>query len=99
MSVDLAWLLASLPATPIRTALAIVVLVAALLILRGFALSKEPGRPATVGVGLMAGILNGSMGLVGPPVILFYFSATNGRREMRHCVRTTKNPAFLKYPG
>ena len=70
--------LANLPATPIRIALAIVVLVAAILILRGFALSKEPGRPATVGVGLIAGVLNGSMGIVGPPVILFYFSSPVG---------------------
>ena len=70
--------LASLPAAPIRLALAVVVLVAAVLILRGFALSKEPGRPATVGVGLMAGVLNGSMGIVGPPVILFYFSSPIG---------------------
>jgi len=70
--------LASLPATPVRIALAIVVLIAALLILRGFALSKEPGRPATVGVGIMAGVLNGSMGIVGPPVILFYFSSPIG---------------------
>ena len=70
--------LASLPATPIRLALAAVVLVAAVLILRGFELSREPGRPATVGVGLMAGVLNGSMGIVGPPVILFYFSSPIG---------------------
>ena len=67
--------LANLPATPIRMALAIVVFIAAILILRGFSLSKEPGRPATVGVGLMAGVLNGSMAIVGPPVILFYFSS------------------------
>ena len=70
--------LANVPATPVRMALAVVVLVAAILILRGFALSKEPGRPATVGVGLMAGVLNGSMGIVGPPVILFYFSSPVG---------------------
>ena len=70
--------LASLPATPIRIGLAVVVIIAAILILRGFALAKEPGRPATVGVGLMAGILNGSMGIVGPPVILFYFSSPIG---------------------
>ena len=70
--------LSTLPATPIRMALAVVVFVAAILILRGFALTKEPGRPATVGVGLMAGVLNGSMGIVGPPVILFYFSSPIG---------------------
>ena len=38
--------LANLPATPIRMALAIVVFIAVTLILRGFALSREPGRPA-----------------------------------------------------
>lgn len=70
--------LTRLPAAPIRIALAVVVLIAAVLILRGFALSKEPGRPATVGVGLMAGVLNGSMGIVGPPVILFHFSSPVG---------------------
>ena len=70
--------LTRLPAAPIRIALAIVVLIAAILILRGFSLSKEPGRPATVGVGFLAGILNGSMGIVGPPVILFYFSSPIG---------------------
>jgi len=67
--------LASLPADPIRMALAIVVLVAAVLILRGFALEREPGPRATLGVGATAGFLNGSMGIVGPPVILFYLSS------------------------
>ena len=70
--------LANLAATPIRLALAVVVFVAAVLILRGFALQRVPGPPATVGVGLMAGCLNGSMGIVGPPVILFYFSSPIG---------------------
>ena len=70
--------LANLPANPIRIALAIVVFVAAILILRGFALRHEPGKPATLGTGLAAGILNGSMGIVGPPVILFYFSSPIG---------------------
>ena len=70
--------LSSLPAAPIRMALAAVVFIAAFLILRGFALTKEPGRLATAGVGLMAGVLNGSMGIVGPPVILFYFSSPVG---------------------
>ena len=44
-------------------------------LLRGFALEREPGRPATFGVGFAGGVLNGSMGIVGPPVILFYFSS------------------------
>ncbi len=68
----------SMPSAPIRMALAAVVFVAAILMLRGFALAKEPGRLATTGVGLLAGTLNGSMGIVGPPVILFYFSSPIG---------------------
>ncbi len=70
--------LASLPATPIRLALALVVFIAAILILRGFSLQKIPGKAGTVSVGLAAGLLNGSMGIVGPPVILFYFSSPIG---------------------
>ena len=70
--------LSNLPSTPIRLGLAIVVFAAAILILRGFALRNEPSVPATVGVGLAAGTLNGSMGIVGPPVILFYFSSPAG---------------------
>ncbi len=70
--------LSHLPADPIRIGLAVVVFAAAILILRGFVLKHEPGRAATVGVGAMAGVLNGSMGVVGPPVILFYFSSPIG---------------------
>ncbi|MEM7024518.1 MAG: hypothetical protein AAF637_18355, partial [Pseudomonadota bacterium] len=51
---------------------------AAVLIWRGFALKTAPGKAATVGVGLAAGFLNGSMAIVGPPVILFYFSSPLG---------------------
>jgi uncharacterized protein len=68
----------SLPPAPVRTALALVVITAAVLILRGFALERVPGTPATLIVGGAAGLLNGSMGIVGPPVILFYFSSPIG---------------------
>ena len=70
--------LASVPADALRIALALVVFVAAILIWRGFALKRAPGRTATVGVGLLAGFLNGSMAIVGPPVILFYFATPLG---------------------
>ena len=70
--------LASLPADALRVTLALVVFVAALLIWRGFVLDRAPGRPATVAVGLAAGFLNGSMAIVGPPVILFYFATPLG---------------------
>lgn len=70
--------LSSLPDAPIRVSLAIVVFIAAILILKGFELRSEPNKASTVGIGLMAGTLNGSMGIVGPPVILFYFSSPIG---------------------
>lgn len=70
--------LASLSATTIRMTLAVTVLTTAILLLRGFTLEKVPGKPATVGVGVVAGILNGSMSIGGPPVVLFYFSTPIG---------------------
>ena len=93
--------LASLPATPIRIALAIAVMIAAALLLRGFALKREPGRPATFGVGFAGGLLNGSMGIVGPPVILFYFSSPIGVIAGRASIITyfighTKSTMYLE---
>ncbi len=67
-----------MPATPIRIALAVVVLITAILIMRGFSLKRTPKKSTTVGVGAAAGVLTGSMGIVGPPVILFYFSSPIG---------------------
>lgn len=68
----------SVPADPLRIALAAAVLTAAVLIWRGFALARAPGTAATLAVGASAGLLNGSMAIVGPPVILFYFSSPLG---------------------
>jgi uncharacterized protein len=70
--------LASFPADPVRIALALVVLLSAVAIWRGFALQSVPGPTATLGIGLLAGLLNGSMAIVGPPVILFYFATPIG---------------------
>ena len=70
--------LAAIPADALRMALAITVFAAAVLIWRGFALARAPGKASTVGVGLLAGFLNGSMAIVGPPVILFYFATPLG---------------------
>ncbi len=72
------YVLSTIPADPVRIVLSVVVFVAAVLIWRGFALKRVPGLPATIVIGGMAGLLNGSMGFVGPPVILFYFSSPIG---------------------
>ncbi len=69
------YLLASLPAAPVRVAISIVVLTATALIWRGFALKAVPGAGPTVATGLVCGLLNGGTGIGGPPAILFYFSS------------------------
>lgn len=68
------YLLARVPEAPMKLALAVCVLIAAILLLRGFVLKKAPGPAATFGTGMASGVLNGSFGIGGPPVILFYFS-------------------------
>jgi uncharacterized membrane protein YfcA len=69
------YLLANLPAAPLRAAIAVVVLTATVLIWRGFALKRTPGVAATFGTGLLSGFINGGTGIGGPPAILFYFSS------------------------
>jgi len=68
------WLLASMPAPPMQLALSACVLAAAILLAQGYALKATPGAAATFGTGMASGALNGSFGIGGPPVILFYFS-------------------------
>jgi uncharacterized membrane protein YfcA len=72
------WLLASVPVAPMKIALAIFVLISAILLYRGYALQRMPGRAATVATGTLCGLLNGAFGIAGPPVILFYFSSPAG---------------------
>lgn len=72
------WLLASVPAAPMKVALAVVVVVAAVLLARGWALKTMPGTAATVATGAASGLLNGALAIAGPPVILFFFSSPAG---------------------
>jgi uncharacterized protein len=69
------WILASTPGAPLKIALAISVGIAAILLWRGFRLERTPGPAATIATGAASGFLNGSLGIAGPPVILFYFSS------------------------
>jgi len=41
-------------------------------------LRAMPGRTATVATGLASGLLNGSIGIGGPPVIMFFFGSPAG---------------------
>ena len=70
--------LARLPQAPMTLALACFVLVATLLLWRGFTLKSMPNLWTTVAIGAAAGAANGAFGIAGPPVILFYFASPAG---------------------
>ncbi len=69
------YLLAALPAAPVRIAIAIIILAATILLWRGFAWRAVPGAWPAAAAGMLAGAMNGGTGIGGPPVILFYFSS------------------------
>ena len=70
-----AWLLASLDAETMRLAIGVMVLVAVLVIARGYRMIRAPAAPLLTGTGVAAGFLSGTMGMPGPPVILLYLSS------------------------
>lgn len=71
-------LLATVPAAPMKLAIAVFVVVAAALLARGYAPKAMPGRVATAATGAVAGLCNGAFGMAGPPVVLFFFSSPAG---------------------
>ena len=72
------FLLAQVPAKPMRAGIALAIMFLVILLWRGFHLKRMPGRIGTVTTGLCSGFLNGSAAIGGPPVILFYFSSPAG---------------------
>jgi len=72
------YLLANVPARPMRAAIAITVMTLVVLLWRGFALKTMPGRNQTLFTGVASGLLNGAATIGGPPVILFYLSTPAG---------------------
>ena len=73
-----AYLLANIPAEPMRMSISLLVLVAAILLLRGWAWKRMPGRPLILTTGIACGFLNGAAAIGGPPVILLYLSSPAG---------------------
>jgi uncharacterized protein len=70
--------LANVPARPIQLALSVFVLVATMLLWKGYALKSMPGSLTTTAAGAASGLANGAFGIGGPPVVLFYFSSPAG---------------------
>ncbi|MBM3600615.1 MAG: sulfite exporter TauE/SafE family protein [Alphaproteobacteria bacterium] len=77
------YFLISLPAQPLRVGISLLVIAAATLLWRGFALQTMPSRSTATGIGVSAGVLNGSIGIGGPPVVLFYLSSPAGAAMTR----------------
>ncbi len=72
------YLLANISAESMRMSISLLVLVTAILLLRGWAWKRMPGRPLILTTGVACGILNGAAAIGGPPVILLYLSSPAG---------------------
>lgn len=69
------WLLASVPAAPMKIALAVAVMAAVALLASGYARKSMPNTGGTVATGVVSGLLNGAFGIGGIPVAVFFFSS------------------------
>lgn len=67
--------LALLPADAMRLAIAVLVCVAVFLLWSGSAWARMPGRLATMAIGVVSGLCNGTAAMPGPPVIIYYLSS------------------------
>ncbi len=72
------YLLANVPAVQMRISISLLVLIAAILLMRGWAWKRMPGRSLILTTGVACGILNGAAAIGGPPVILLYLSSPAG---------------------
>jgi len=75
--------LVNLDPTLLRRAIAVVVLGFVLILLWGWKYTRRPGLPAILALGAASGLLNGSAGIGGPPIIIFLLSGPNSARENR----------------
>jgi uncharacterized membrane protein YfcA len=69
------WLLTSLSANAMRAGIGIVLALAVLVLWRQPHLGKSPSTALGLGTGVLSGVLNGSTGFAGPPVILYFLSS------------------------
>jgi uncharacterized membrane protein YfcA len=72
------YLLTNIPEAPMRISISLLVLLAAILLMRGWAWKRMPGRSLILATGAACGLLNGAAAIGGPPVILLYLSSPAG---------------------
>jgi uncharacterized membrane protein YfcA len=77
------WILASAPASVINRLIGLMLVVVALLEWRGLYPRQLAGRQWSLGTGVVAGILGGSVGLPGPPVIVYAASQPWAPRTLK----------------
>jgi uncharacterized membrane protein YfcA len=77
------WVLGTISADTARLGIAAITAVAVALVATGFAFRTIPGRPAMLGVGLLAGLFNGLAAMPGPPVVAFYMAVPLPRLRVR----------------
>jgi uncharacterized membrane protein YfcA len=64
----------AVPADPARICIALLAGFAVVMIASGLRFPDLPGRAATLGIGLAAGLANGLAAMPGPPVVAFYMA-------------------------
>lgn len=69
------YMLANVPAEPMKLALAVITFVAAAILATGYQLKRMPRPAETVATGAAAGLLNGAFGIGGPPIIIFFLGS------------------------
>jgi uncharacterized protein len=69
------WVLTALPANALRVVIGITLIVAVIVLWRQPRFGGEPSLPTGFGTGIVSGVLNGSTGFAGPPVILYFLSS------------------------
>lgn len=70
--------LATIPAAPMKVAMAAAVLASVALLRSGYVRKTMPSTTETVATGAVSGVLNGAFGIGGPPVVVFFFSSPAG---------------------
>lgn len=70
-----AYLLARMPGELVKVILAVLIIGCCLVMISGFKLRRMPSFMQTAATGAGAGVLNGSLGLGGPPVIVFFLGS------------------------
>jgi uncharacterized membrane protein YfcA len=71
-------MLRDLPPDLMRAFIGLVVLIAVLLLWRGFTFSDAPSKAMRLVLGALSGLLNGSTSMGGPPVIIFFLASPAG---------------------